>query len=218
MTPLIKPPPWMPAAKTGWALLAALPLLLLWPALRHGIESRMSLHMLLEFPMLFAAGWAVQRLRPGSRWLRWLDWRGWTGATLTTLVAASWMLPSLLDLSLMVPTLAAAKYISWWLAGWWLASSWRRLDPEVMLFLLGNIAWMSATAGMLYLETPQRLCVNYLQDDQQHTGIGLVLLAIGLGGLAIHRAMQGEPHGNAPSPSPTPTPMPAAAGRPPPMA
>lgn len=176
--------------KAIWTLFAALPLLLLWPRLRYGIESRMSLHMLLEFPLLFAAGWAVQRLAPSDTWLRWLDWRGWTGATLTSLVVAGWMLPSLLDMSLMVPLLAAAKYTSWWLAGWWLASSWRRLDPEVLLFLVGNIAWMNATAGMLYLETPQRLCVNYLQDDQKHTGIGLVMLAIGLGALAIRQAMK----------------------------
>ena len=59
----------------------------------------------------------------------------------------------------------------------------------MLLFFIGNIAWMTATAGMLYLETPQRLCVNYLQDDQRHTGIGLVLLAIALGALAIRRAM-----------------------------
>ena len=168
------------SATARWALLAALPLLLLWPALRHTIESRMSLHMLLEFPLLFAAGWAVQRRWPQTGWLRWLDWRGWTGATLTSLVVAS----------LLSPAVNAAKYASWWLAGWWLASSWRRLDPEVLLFLVGNIAWMTASAGMLYLDTPQRLCVNYLQDDQQHTGIGLVLLAIGLGALAIRRAMQ----------------------------
>ena len=67
---------------------------------------------------------------------------------------------------------------------------------------MGNIAWMTATAGMLYLETPQRLCVNYLQDDQQHTGIGLVLLAMGLGALAIRRVMQNEAQENSTPKSP----------------
>lgn len=169
---------------------AALPLLLLWPALRHLVEGRMSLHMLLEFPVLFAAGWASQRLGLRATGLHWVDWRGWTGATLVTLVSISWMLPSLLDLSLLSPTVAGAKYVSWWLAGWWLADSWRRLDPEVLLFCIGNIAWMTATAGMLYLDAPLRLCVNYLQDDQRHAGIGLVLLAIALGVLAIRGAME----------------------------
>ena len=205
---------WILSSRSGWLFLAALPLLLLQPTLRHSIESRMSLHMLLEFPLLFAAGWALQRLAPSARWLQWLDWRGWTGATLTSLVAACWMVPSVLDLSLMVPSLAAAKYASWCLAGWWLASSWRRLDPEVLLFLLGNIAWMTATAGMLYLETPQRLCVNYLQDDQQHTGIGLVLLAILLGALAIRRVMQSDTQNNASPTAPVPSSRcSAAAGR-----
>ncbi len=189
----------LPAAKSAlYATLAALPLLLLWPALRHVIEGRMSLHMLLEFPALLAAGWAAQRLGLRAGWLYWIDWRGWTGATLVTLVSITWMLPSLLDLSLLLPAVAAAKYLSWWLAGWWLAHSWRRLDPEALLFCIGNIAWMTATAGMLYLETPQRLCVNYLQDDQRHAGIGLVLLAILLGVAAIRRAM--KPHGAAPPP------------------
>jgi len=173
-----------------WSVLAALPLLLLWPVLRQTIEGRMSLHMLLEFPALFSAGWAAQRLGLRAPLLHWIDWRGWTGATGVTLVSITWMLPSMLDLSLMSPTVAAAKVVSWWLAGWWLADSWRRLDPEVMLFFTGNIAWMTATAGMLYLDTPQRLCVNHLQDDQRHAGIDPVLLAIVLGAIAIRQATQ----------------------------
>lgn len=171
-------------------VMAVLPLLLLWPALRHLIEGRMSLHMLLEFPVLFAAGWAAQRSGLRAPGLHWVDWRGWTGATLVTLVSITWMLPSLLDLSLLWPSVAIAKYASWWLAGWWFADSWRRLDPEVMLFCIGNIAWMTATAGMLYLDTPQRLCVNYLQDDQRHTGIGLILLATALGAVAIRQGLR----------------------------
>lgn len=178
-------PRWPTVALLG--AFAALPLLLFWPALRQTIEGRMSLHMLIEFPALFCAGWAAHRLGLCAPWLHWIDWRGWTGATWVTLVSITWMLPSLLDLSLMSPPVAAAKVVSWWLAGWWLADSWRRLDPEVLLFFIGNIAWMTATAGMLYLDTPQRLCVNYLQDDQRHAGIGLVLLAIVLGVIAIRQ-------------------------------
>jgi len=179
-----------------WRLvLALLPLALLWPALRHTVESRMSLHMLGEFPLLFMAGWSASRLglcRPRSRrWLRGqrlLDWHGWTGATLTSGVALVWMLPSALDASLLWPAAAVAKFLSWWLAGWWLADSWRRMDVEVMLFLVGNLAWMAATAGLLYIDAPTRLCVNYLQDDQRHAGVGLVLLALLLGALALWRA------------------------------
>lgn len=165
-------------------MLALLPLALLWPALRHMVESRMSLHMLGEFPLLFIAGWSASRLclcrLPSRRWLRrqrLLDWHGWTAATLTSGVALIWMLPSALDAALLLPEVAAAKCASWWLAGWLLADGWRRMDAELRLFFVGNLAWMLATAGLLFLDTPDRLCVNYLQDDQGRAGIGLVLSA-----------------------------------------
>jgi hypothetical protein len=181
----------------GRMVLALLPLVLLWPALRHTVESRMSLHMLGEFPMLFVAGWAASRLCLchlwARRWLRGqrlLDWRGWTGAVLTSGVALVWMLPSALDATLLWPAAAVAKIVSWWLAGWWLADGWRRMDAEVMLFSIGNLAWMAATAGLLYVDAPTRLCVNYLQDDQRHAGVGLVLLALLLGTLALRRVLR----------------------------
>lgn len=179
------------------ALAATLPLVLLWPSVRHTIEARMLLHMLVEFPMLFAAGWAMQDLclrRPAmqrlARGMVLIDWRGWSGATLATIVAIAWMLPTLLDLALLDPMVAAAKYASWWIAGWMLAGSLRRMDPELLLFLVGNIAWMMASAGMLYIDAPARLCVNYLQDDQRQTGIALVLLAVVLGALALRQLVQ----------------------------
>ncbi len=184
-------------AVTG--LLAVLPLALLWPALRHTIEARMLLHML-EFAALFASGWALQRSslhHPRGRWLAdglaLLDWRGWCGAALASIVAAAWMLPILLDLALLVPALAAAKYLSWWIAGWLLASSLRRMDPEVLLFFVGNLAWMMCSAGMLYVDAPARLCVNYLQDDQRQTGLALILLATLLGALALRQVMRPAP-------------------------
>ncbi len=178
-------------------LLAALPLALLWPALRHTVEARMLLHMLLEFPALFVAGWAMQRMllrvaamRQLARSWVLLDWRGWTGATLATVVTAAWMLPSLLDMALLSAAVASVKYLSWWLAGWVLAGSLRRADPELRLFVAGNLAWMMASAGMLYIDAPERLCVNYLQGDQRQTGIALVLVAIALGVMALRQMMR----------------------------
>lgn len=182
--------------QTLW-LLAAAPAALAWPALRQAIESRMSLHMLLELPLLFAAGWAAHSLvrrratlHRGLRSGEWLDWRGWSGAVYASLVAAAWMLPSALDAALMSRAVELAKLASCWLAGFWLAASWRRMDDEVALFCVGNIAWMAATAGMLYQQLPQTLCVNYLRDDQGEAGVGLVLLALALGAVAIRRAIR----------------------------
>lgn len=185
-----------PTRRVRQFVLALLPLALLWPTLRHTVESRMSLHMLGEFPVLLIAGWSAARVclgrLPARRWLRaqrLLDWRGWTGAVLASGAALVWMVPSALDATLLWPAAAALKVASWWLAGWLLADSWRRMDAEVLLFFVGNLAWMAATAGLLYIDAPARLCVNYLQDDQRHAGVGLVLLALLLGALALRRVM-----------------------------
>ena len=181
---------------TAAGVRAALPLALFWPALRHTVEARMLLHML-EFVALLASGWALQgialrhpALQRLAGLLSLLDWRGWCGAVLTSVVAACWMLPTLLDLALLNPALAAAKYASWWLTGWVLAGSLRRMDPEVLLFFVGNLAWMVCSAGMLYLDAPARLCVNYLQDDQQQTGMALIATALVLGGLAWRQMLR----------------------------
>jgi hypothetical protein len=204
-----------PTRRVGRLVLALLPLALLWPALRHGVESRMSLHMLGEFPVLFIAGWSAGRLCLGRlaarRWLRaqrLFDWRGWSGAVLCSAVALVWMVPSALDAALLWPAAAAVKVASWWLAGWLLADGWRRMDSEVLLFFVGNLAWMAATAGLLYIEAPVRLCANYLQGDQRHAGFGLVMLALLLGALALRRVLDNaSERGNAPA-SATPAALP----------
>ncbi|MBL8351302.1 MAG: hypothetical protein JNL87_13445 [Burkholderiaceae bacterium] len=185
-----------PSRRVGRLVLALLPLALLWPALRHGVESRMALHMLGEFPVLFISGWSSGTLcfghLPARRWLRaqrLFDWHGGSGAVLCNAVALVWMVPSALDAALLWPAAAAVKVASWWLAGWLLADGWRRMDSEVLLFFVGNLAWMAATAGLLYIEAPVRLCANYLQGDQRHAGFGLVMLALLLGALALRRVL-----------------------------
>ena len=182
---------WLWAPRTGKALVVIVPLCLCWPTVRHLIESRMSLHMLLEFPLLLASGWAALQSLRRHAWgagintvLNQLDPQGWVGATAATCVTIFWMLPLALDATLMSPEMATMKYVSWWAVGGLLCHSWQRMAPEVLWFFIGNLAWMSATAGMLYLDTPSRLCVNYLINDQRHTGIGLVLLALLLGVVA----------------------------------
>jgi hypothetical protein len=190
-------------------LLAALPLLLLWPSLRHAIESSMALHMLLEFPLLFAAGWAASGLTsPPTQSCRW-DWRGLAGCGLLLAVSAFWMIPAALDLALLDDRVAVAKYLSWWLAGAALAGSWRRLDAVVALFMGGNLIWMMATAGLIYQSSPERLCVNYLQGEQAWTGAGLIGGALLLGGGLLWRFARpgdlAEPmEGPAPPPSAEP--------------
>jgi hypothetical protein len=172
-----------------WRWLAAVaPLALLHPGLRHAIESRMALHMLLEFPLLLASGWALARLlgRRGA-WLDGLDAHGLLGITVASCVSAFWMIPAALDLALLQEPMRWAKLASWIVAGALLARSLPRLGNEVGVFFVGNLAWMLASAGMLYRESESRLCVNYLAADQVWAGNGLIALAIVLAALALRR-------------------------------
>lgn len=150
------------------------------------VESRMSLHMLLEFPALLVLGWALGRRWPAP-WLRRVDAQGLLGATAASCVAAFWMIPAALDLSLLSGAMAVLKYASWTAAGALLAWGRERLSPVVAAFFLGNAAWMLATAGLLYRDAETRLCVNYLVPDQLVTGAGLLAWAVALGGLAAVR-------------------------------
>ncbi len=150
------------------------------------IESRMSLHMLLEFPALFGLGWWLGRRLPWPALAR-IDAQGLLGATLASCVFAFWMIPAALDLALLSVAFAAAKYASWISAGALLAWGRERLSPVVAAFFLGNAAWMLATAGLLYRDAQTQLCVNYLIDDQLLTGAGLLAWAAALGALAAWR-------------------------------
>lgn len=161
------------------ALLTFLPLLFFWPSLRHAVEGSMALHMLGQFPLLLASGWAAARLTAVSP-LRRLDANGLLGVTAAACVAAFWMIPAALDLSLLSPAANVAKYVSWWSAGALLAASWTQMRVELAAFFLGNMAWMLATVGLLFREAEGRLCVNYLVDEQLITGNGLLLIAVGL--------------------------------------
>jgi hypothetical protein len=175
--------PW--AAATCAIGLSLSPTVLLLDVARQWLESRMLVHMLLEFPWLLMAGAAAAKtlVKSSPTWDRTLariDWRGLLGLVLVSCVSALWMVPAALDAALVDPAVAALKYLSWWLAGAMLALGWMRTDPVVRMFFVGNLAWMFATAGLLYTDAEQRLCVNYLLNEQVWTGRALIGLAVGL--------------------------------------
>lgn len=56
-----------------------------------------------------------------------------------------------------------------------------------LVFFAGNMVWMLATVGLLFHDTPSRLCANYLLDDQRLTGVGLLGYAVAVAaGLVLH--------------------------------
>jgi len=145
---------------------------------RGWLESLMFTHMLVQLPLLFAAGWLLFGQVYWPHRLAVLDCYGLTSLTALLLISAYWMIPRALEQSLQSPIIAIAKAISWVLAGAVLPAALRRARLVIQLFYLGNFCWMSAIAGIQYQDMPQRLCNAYLLGDQSMTGVGLVVLSI----------------------------------------
>lgn len=175
----------------------------------HDVLTRlMSLHMVVQIPLLVIGGvfaeqawhaWRLQHadmgsppvraLAAASRRLWWTTTSGervrWSynaygipGLLLVSLVGAGWMIPKALDDALVDWRVAAFKYLGLPICGWLLRASLRQANVVIKLFFLGNFCWMSAIVGMIYLDQPIRLCNAYLQDDQNWAGRGLIALAI----------------------------------------
>ncbi len=157
-----------------WALLGI-------PALRHPLESSMTLQMLVQIPLLVLAGVWLAQGTPG-----WLDRRlaawnhqGITGLLLASLTSLVWMLPLALDAALDDPRFTLAKFLSVpLLIGVPVALSWPRAGFVVRGVVLLELSATAFRLGWLYLVSPVRLCSNYLLDDQEQ--VGRILLAIGL--------------------------------------
>lgn len=165
------------------ALLAVfLVLALLAPPIRHRLEQTMSAQMLVQIPLLAAAGWSLARAFPARALAKVEPWnhRGITGLVLITVVAAIWMLPRSLDAATSHPSMVAAKYLSVpLLIGWPLGVSWPLAGFVVRGMFLMEFVATFFRLGWLYLISPIRLCNNYALDDQQR--LGRYMLAIGVG-------------------------------------
>ncbi|ODS90387.1 hypothetical protein [Comamonas sp. SCN 65-56] len=188
--------------------LAGLALLQPW------LEQRMFTHMVVELPLLFAIGWWLAPVRTGTgpAWLRQVNALGLSGFTLALAISTVWMLPLALDAAVLEPAVGLAKVVSVVLSGWLVRLSLRAASVVVQSFFVINWAWMTATAGVLYQEAPQRLCSTYLLGDQTWTGIGLVALTVVVIAIWMTLAFRTGPRGAArtavnnhrPTPLPTP--------------
>ena len=144
----------------------------------------MSLHMLVQFPLLAACGYALAGALPRRRWHERLDaWNayGISGLGFVAVAMALLMVPRVLDLALVDARVEALKWLVLLACGAALRLSWRRAGLLVQGFFLGNVLPMTAAVGQLYQDSPLRLCNAYLLDDQVLLGQGLVTLAAALG-------------------------------------
>lgn len=153
--------------------------------LRTELTALMSLHMLVQIPLLVLAGIFAQQFYFISKNPKPKQNKAWNyneyglpGLILVSLVGAYWMIPKALDDALVDWRIAAFKYFGLPICGWILMASVRRANVVIKVFFLGNFCWMSAIVGMVYLDQPIRLCNAYLQSDQDWAGRGLIALAI----------------------------------------
>ena len=179
--------------RTQAALGLALCVLLAWPALRHALEASMWRHMVLQFPLLMAAGALLAAaLPPRARGAvaRW-NAHGIAGLVALGVVLSVLMVPRVLDLALRDAGIEVAKCMALLLAGGLLRLSWRAAGMVVQAFFLGMQLPMMVVVGQLYVDSPLRLCNAYLQDDQIRLGHWLIGLAalVGIAWLA-HVAWQ----------------------------
>lgn len=158
---------------------------LLWAALalppsRHVLEATISLHMLVQIPLLGLAGWLVAHALPRQATvvLAKCNAGGITGLVLVSLVGVAWMIPRLLDAALDEPGAALAKFATVpLLIGAPLALSWPRSGFVVRGVFLVEVIATAFRMGWLYLASPVQLCSNYPLNQQQQ--LGRMLLALG---------------------------------------
>jgi hypothetical protein len=167
---------WLPRLRQP----AALAVLAAMIALRPVLEKSMALHMLLQLPALAGAGVLLADTLPP--WLRRgvarCDQHGIAGLFAIMFLSAYWMIPRALESALTSPPAELAKFATWIAAGLLLPGMLARANTITQLFFLGNFTAMTAIAGMLYQDAPERLCNYYLRDDQLIAGTGLVIYAI----------------------------------------
>lgn len=175
--------------KTDMSQVATLAwLALMTPPLRAALESSMVFHMLVQLPLLALVGgmgasaWArapISSLRGRAlAGLQQYNRGGVTGLILASFTMLLWMLPRWLDAARMDPTVDLIKFFSIPLAfGAALALSWPRCPPIARAVIhLEGIATL-LRFGWGYLAADQRLCLVYLQDDQQRVGVLLLCIA-----------------------------------------
>lgn len=179
----------LPAGGLGTAAAAASvgALALSLPPLRTLIEQSMVWHMLVQMPLLVAAGAlgavVLQQRRAATSGTRagrldGINRFGLTGFMFALVVGAYWMIPATVDRAVVLPGADAAKIVSLWLGGAALQRAFSRAPAAVQLFFVGSAVPMAVWVGVYLASTDLRLCNAYSLASQITTGRGLVVLSL----------------------------------------
>ncbi|PZP63491.1 MAG: hypothetical protein DI596_02905 [Azospira oryzae] len=176
------------ASTLAWGILALLAVALSAPGLRTGIENSMVLHMLVQMPLLWAAGGGLMAgIDPGARLGARFDMQGLSSFSFCLVVVSYWMLPSAIDRAVLEPGFDAIKVASLLACGASLRQAVMRAPAVVRLFFLGYLLQMTLWLGLYWAFTEERLCNVYSLSTQQQAGAGLAALAVALGAVFVWR-------------------------------
>lgn len=167
-------------------LLLAVALILACLLNRQLLERDPVTHVLVQLPLLIAAGWQVGRAFAENVTWRSSDWNrgGLPLLILAVFTLAYWMLPRAIDGALTDPWQEALKFVSLpLLVGLPLAFAWPRAHGLVRGFLQAHAVSMLGVLAFLYTHAPIRICNAYLIDDQVRLGVGFLCAALGLAAL-----------------------------------
>ena len=164
-----------------WIVLACFVVSL--PPISTFLQLRMSTHMLVQMPMLVALGYASVRIvwQQGLATARSCvlirRFRG-SGILLAIFTVMAWMIPRLLDMAVEMAWVDAIKVGSLvFLAGVPLGLCWPEIGGPLRGVLHLEALATLARMGWIFIETPQRLCLQYGLDEQRFTGQMLLSLA-----------------------------------------
>jgi len=132
-------------------------------------------HMLVQFPLLAAAGYLLpRRFRLPENAIG-------PALVLALVAAAIWMLPRSVDAALESWGWHLAKFTSLPLAfGFVLSLAWPGIGPVLGGFLKAQAISMLLFLAFLYTHAPVRICNSYLVEDQYRLGHGFAFVAVGL--------------------------------------
>lgn len=157
-------------------------LLLVMPPIGPWLSSTMVGHMLVQIPLLVVCGHALGRylLQRSPTLARYTVAYRWPLMLCAVITLTVWMLPRLLDLALESTTVNAAKLLSLpFMAGLPLGVAWRSLGPVARGLLHVEALATVWRVGWLYLDSPSRLCTQYVLDDQARAGTWMLALGCG---------------------------------------
>ena len=151
--------------------------------LRATLERSMSAHMLVQYPLLLAAGALAARALPWRLTRRVRPWLLGGAAPLVTALAllSAAMVPRVVDAAVTSAAADALKTAMLVAAGGLAALGWRPAGRLGQAFVVGNVCWMLAAGGLLLTESPLRVCASYLEGDQARAGQGLVAWSVAAG-------------------------------------